>query len=213
MPPPEARVAPPPSPIPPMPGVELIRPPAQLQNPDRRRFTEVDDDRLAEIVSRYNTERLRSADWRQIQRELAAPFTVDQIKHRWFNFLKPPFNRAAFTKDDKKEALRLYMDAPNNWKKIAARFGDGQSRSAEMMENLLKTINRKLKRFGLTLEHRDDVELLPDEFFNRGFPNVTERIALLREFELAKGMMWGMNRIPSQVPLPAFPGLLVPRSV
>jgi hypothetical protein len=182
------------------------------QNPDRRRFTEDDDDRLLEIMAGHNSRRLRPSDWRQIQREFGAPFTVEQIKHRWFNFVQPPLNRAEFTKEERKEALRLYIDTPNNWRKIAAKFGDGRSRSPEMMENLLKTLTRKLGRFGLSLEQRDDVRFIPDEFFNRGFPRTAERLELVRSFERAKEMLRGIALAPPAIPYPPCAELLVPRS-
>jgi hypothetical protein len=164
--------------------------------PQGRRFTEEDDQRLSEIMSRLNTRRLRPNDWRQIQQDLNRPFTIEQIRHRWFNFLRPPLSRAEFTKEDRKEALRLYMDTPNNWKEIASRFGDGSSRSPEMMENLLKTLNRKLVRFGLNVEIRDDVDLIPDDFFNRGFPSAPERIELVHLFDQAKGMLRALQFCP-----------------
>jgi hypothetical protein len=109
-------------------------------------------------------------------------------------------NRSEFTKDERKEALQLYIDTPNNWKKIAARFGDGRSRSPEMMENLLKTLTRKLTRFGLSLEHREDVHFIPDEFFSRGFPRTAERLQLVRAFDRAKEMLRGMPLAPPSVP-------------
>jgi hypothetical protein len=76
-----------------------------------------------------------------------------------------------------------------------------------MMENILKTTTRKLSRFGLMLEQLDDVDFLPDEFFNRGFPSVRERNALVREFELAKGVARGMPPALPRVPLPSLIGV------
>jgi hypothetical protein len=170
--------------------------PPQGRQQGGRRFTDDDDDRLVAIMSHMPIQRLRPKDWRQVQRDLDGPFTIDQIKHRWFGFLQPPLSRADFSKEERKEALRLYIDTPNNWRRIAARFGDGRSRSPEMMENILKTLTRKLRRFGLTVETRDEVDFLPEEFFRRGFPDVRERLALVEAFERMKRMRRGVAFVP-----------------
>jgi hypothetical protein len=191
-----------------------VSPPQAVPGPKLtgRRFTQEDDARLTQIMMGINTETLRPNDWQQIQQDFGRPFTVEQIRRRWFTFLRPPLSRAEFTKDERKEALRLHLDTPTNWRQIAAKFGDGRSRSPEMMDNLLKTVTRKLTRFGLSLEHRAEVDLIPDAFFNRGFPSPRQRLELVQAFERAKRAFREGQVFPAQLRYWPYPMAQVPRT-
>jgi hypothetical protein len=100
--------------------------------------------------------------------------------------LKPPLNRAEFSLEERREALRLYLETPKNWRKIASLLGDGKSRSPGMVESLLRTVIRKLDRLGLTVTCKAHVDCLPDEVFGWGLPKGTERRSVLAAFEVSK---------------------------
>jgi hypothetical protein len=155
-------------------------------NVDRRRFTTVDDDRLAALMQSHLGEPMSPREWRKIAAEFQGPFTGEQLQHRWDNFLRPPLNRAEFGLDERREALKLYLETPKNWKKIASRLGDGKSRSPEMIENLVRTLIRKLEKIGLRVTCTAHIDSLPEEFFAWGFPKGPERRAIIAAFEASK---------------------------
>jgi hypothetical protein len=70
--------------------------------------------------------------------------------------------------------LRASLTELGSWARITARVGDGQTRSCAQVKSTVKTLHANLRRIGITLQHPDEVDCLPDVFFDRPITNGDE---------------------------------------
>jgi hypothetical protein len=81
------------------------------------------------------------------------------------------------TIEEQRQALKETVRSFGDWKQIAARVGNGQSRSCTQVKSAVKAVCDKLQRLEIKLQHPDNVDALPQRFFaGKGAPHVPVRI-------------------------------------
>jgi hypothetical protein len=108
-----------------------------------------------------------SHDWETIAQKMGEGFSARQVMDRWSYYLRPGISKENFTIEEKRESLRATLLHSGNWSRIAAKVGNGQTRSSAQVKNVVTTLEGKLSRIGIHLVHPDDVDALPDAFFQR----------------------------------------------
>jgi hypothetical protein len=146
-----------------------------------RFFRESDDDRLRAIMRDY-PHRLSQETWQHIATIFGCGVTVRQIQERWHNFAKPGLDRRAFSLTERRQVAALATDHPHEWRWIATQLGDGTHRSAAMVKHCGMNILPKLAQLGFCVESGKDIDLVPDEAFEHGFPKGPKGAALIAEF-------------------------------
>jgi hypothetical protein len=106
-------------------------------------------------------------DWEAITTEMGNGFTMRQIMDRWYFYLRPGISNEDFSIGEKRECLQASMTETGNWGRIAARVGNGLTRSSAQVKSAVNTLQGKLRKIGLQLKDPEDVELLPDVFFTK----------------------------------------------
>jgi hypothetical protein len=138
------------------------------------------------MIMQRHPGRLTSADWQQIAIDHGRRFTARQLKERWNNFVRPPLDRSEFTIAERRQAMRLSVTSYGRWKDIASQIGNGVSRSPAMVKHVVWHLAPKLEAKGFCVSRPEDVDLLPDELFEWGFPKGEVAQALVAEFRAKK---------------------------
>jgi hypothetical protein len=130
-------------------------------------FREQEDQQLRALVLGQGGDIGDPVDWDAIAQDLGVGFTPSQVMDRWYHHVRPEFVRTEFTPSERREALRLAVGDYGNWPWIATQIGDGTSRSAVQVKHVVGGLVTRLRRLGLKLDGSEDVDSLPDAFFQR----------------------------------------------
>jgi hypothetical protein len=130
--------------------------------------------------------RIRLFEWRAIALQVHPSFTARSIQDRWYNFLRPPLDRGEFTVEERRAAARAAVQRPGNWVFVASQIGNGKTRSPAMVKHAVALFAQKCKQAGFMVTRPEDIDLLPVEAFQWGFPKGEEGKALVREYNVRK---------------------------
>jgi hypothetical protein len=130
--------------------------------------------------------RIRLFEWRAIALQVHPNFTARSIQDRWYNFLRPPLDRGEFTVEERRAAARAAVQRPGNWVFVASQIGNGKTRSPAMVKHAVAIFAQKCKQAGFVVTDPGDIDLLPVEVFQRGFPKGEEGAALVRDYNARK---------------------------
>jgi hypothetical protein len=147
-----------------------------------RCFTPEEDEHLVQVMA-HHEDVLDPHGWEEVAAEMGGGMTARQVMDRWCYYLRPGLSRTEFTTEERRDCLRASMIELNNWNAIAARVGDGESRSSVQVKSVVVALQAKLERFHIKLHHPDAVDCLPDSFFTR-VANPEEMSQIRREFLL-----------------------------
>jgi hypothetical protein len=130
--------------------------------------------------------RLSQPEWREVAQLFGSGVSVRQIQKRWDNFARPGLDSSRFTIAERRQVAALAIDHPGEWKWIATQLGNGEHRSTAMVKRCATNILPKLASLGFEVETSDDIALLPDRVFVRGFPKRAARRKLISEYKARK---------------------------
>jgi hypothetical protein len=171
--------------VPPGIAPPVVRPWCQsLSDEGLFHFCPADDDRLAAIMAERRWP-LKIGEWNEVADEMGR-FTSRQLRDRWMNSLRPPLDQSEFTIAERWEALKKSLTSYGKWKNIAIHFGNGRTRSAAMIRNLVIHLTARLRRLGFIVTHEADFDLLPDVLFEWGHPPQDELQVILDQFRYQK---------------------------
>ncbi|OHT06995.1 DNA-binding protein eta2 [Tritrichomonas foetus] len=88
----------------------------QILNTGNRRFTEVEDQKLRELVGQFGARR-----WRQIAMCLPGR-TARQCRDRYCNYLSPDFYNGEWTDQEDQLLIEKYQELGSQWTKLAVFF-------------------------------------------------------------------------------------------
>jgi hypothetical protein len=135
-----------------------------------RCFTCLEDERLMRVMQHHpNPGDLN--DWETIAKEMGCGFAARQLQDRWYYYLRPGISRAEFSAAERRECLRLAVTETCNWVSVAARLGCERVRTCAQVKSVAGTLLARLTRFQITVQHPDDVDAIPEEFFEKVVPN------------------------------------------
>lgn len=160
-----------------------IMAPVEVEADRRRNFTEVDDLRLIAIME-HHPRPLRRREWCSIAAELTH-FSASQCRERWHNYLKPPWNRSRFEAGEIKDIAKEAIGKLGHWTEIAESLKGDKRRSPAMLKSLVTNLFARLRKIGIRLRYRDEVDLVPSDVWTTR----TRREALaglLKEFDDAR---------------------------
>jgi hypothetical protein len=94
-------------------------------------------------------------------------FSARQVMERWLCYLGPGISRDEFSVAERRICLKESVINYGDWGRIAARIGNGTQRTAPQVKGVAVAMHNKLKRLQITLQHPNDVDALPDCFFEK----------------------------------------------
>jgi hypothetical protein len=134
-----------------------------------RYFTDAQDATLIRLMEGRNG-RMTASEWAEVARLVDPTFSVRRVQDRWNNFLRPPLDRSEFTPEERRSVARLMFQQPNDWRWIAEQLSPEKTRSAAMVKHLGANLRSKIHNAGFQIDQIEDIDLLPDEVFQLGFP-------------------------------------------
>ena len=144
-------------------GVRAMLPILQNRAEKQRRpvFTEQDDRMLkAMIASRVKP--IHMSDWHDIANQMGR-FTVQQLRYRWHNYLKPGIDQSPFTVREMRKLAMVAFEHFGDWVLIAGRKVCGKNRSPAMLRDLLTALFKKLREGGIEINEITQLDYVPDE--------------------------------------------------
>jgi hypothetical protein len=101
------------------------------------KFTRQDDEQLRDLVEVYGT-----CEWGSISEQMKGK-NARQCRERWFNYLCPQLNTAAWTLEEDLLLLQKYAEIGNKWVKIAKFF---KNRTDSIVKNRFNKLQRNQQK-------------------------------------------------------------------
>jgi hypothetical protein len=132
--------------------------------------------------------RISNGKWAEIAARFGCGVTIRQLQERWHNFAKPGLDRSRLDIAERRTIAALAMTRSGDWKWIATQLPGGKRRSAAMVKHCATSLLPKLLNLGFLVEDPRDIDFVPDEAFEWGFPRGDRKEELIAEFRRKKAL-------------------------
>jgi hypothetical protein len=140
-------------------------PPPTGRQKIKKHFTKEADTKLR-LLLRNHPPPTTHSEWEQVAHRLGEGFSGTQVRRRWQHLTFPIHSRLELSIAERRELLKATIEKCGSRGSRSLRFLS--TREVDTVAGITKRLFTRLAQLGITLQHRDDVDALPDRFFIKG---------------------------------------------